>query len=214
LLNRPEQTLIGVQYANQLQWQPVNNGYVPHVVTNSGNWVYAGTGFKDGDSVSGIVGYEADRSYSQYPLPNAVSGTYTLLSHSPFFSADNTSDYANSSVYQTSSGAWVFSAGSHGWSYAVGRLRRKRRRPAHSTDDREHPRPVWGPTVTQASVAYESASSSIEHVEEDCEASVDGYRLSNRASRPGTSNSGDGATSIPHCGGWARRSLQRLRYIQ
>jgi len=119
LLNRPEQTLIGVQYANQLQWQPVNNGYVPHVVTNSGNWVYAGTGFKDGDSVSGIVGYEADRSYSQYPLPNAVSGTYTLLSHSPFFSADNTSDYANSSVYQTSSGAWVFSAGSHGWSYAL-----------------------------------------------------------------------------------------------
>src|SRR5881396_2470511 len=60
-VNRPEQTLIGVQYTNGVPW---NNGYAPYVVTNSGNWVYAGTGFKDGDSVPGIVGYEADRSFS------------------------------------------------------------------------------------------------------------------------------------------------------
>jgi hypothetical protein len=110
---------MGVQFIDQLPWQPQNNGYLPHVVTNSGNWVYAGTGFKDGDSVPGIVGYEADRSFSQYPPPNAVSGTYTLLSHSPFIGASGTSDYANASVYQAPSGAWVFGAGSMGWSYAL-----------------------------------------------------------------------------------------------
>src|SRR5207247_432559 len=67
------------------------------------------------DSVPWIVGYEADRSFSQYPQPNAVSGTYTLLSNSPI----GTSDHANSSVYQASSGAWVFAAGTIQWSYAL-----------------------------------------------------------------------------------------------
>ena len=87
-VNRPEQTLIGVQYTDQVLFNPqTGSGYVPYVVTNSANWVYAGTGFRDGDSVPGIVGYEADRLFSQYPSPNAVSGTYTLLSHSPFAAA-------------------------------------------------------------------------------------------------------------------------------
>src|SRR5881628_2937608 len=44
-VNRPEQTLMGVQYISQL----LNTDYV---VTNSSHWVYAGTGFKDGDKVS------------------------------------------------------------------------------------------------------------------------------------------------------------------
>ncbi|PYT52609.1 MAG: hypothetical protein DMG43_11235, partial [Acidobacteria bacterium] len=114
LLNRPEQTLVGVQYTSSPQ-----NSQVTYVVRNSGNWVYAGTSFKDGDTVPGIVGYEADRSFSDYPQPNAVSGTYTLLSHSPFRAQDNTPDYANSSIYQASSGAWVFGSGSIYWSWAL-----------------------------------------------------------------------------------------------
>jgi hypothetical protein len=76
--------------------------------------VYAGTGFKDGDTVPGIVGYEADRSFTDYPTPNALSNTYTLLSHSPF-----QSDYSNSSIYQAPSGAWVFGSGSIYWSWAL-----------------------------------------------------------------------------------------------
>src|SRR5438105_4215106 len=52
-VNRPEQTLIGVQYTSQVQ----DNGQAPYVVTNSGHWVYAGTGCRDGDSVPGIVCY-------------------------------------------------------------------------------------------------------------------------------------------------------------
>jgi hypothetical protein len=117
-LNRPEQTLVGVQFANQTLWSSQTNGYYPYVVTNSGNWVYAGTGFKDGDSMPHMVGYEADRLFSQYPQPNAASGTYTLLSSSPF-SATSTSDYSNSSIYQAPSGAWVFATGTFGWSFAL-----------------------------------------------------------------------------------------------
>src|SRR5882762_7847656 len=118
-LNRPEQTLAGVQYINQTLWTSQTGGYYPYVVANSGNWVYAGTGFKDGDSVPGIVGYEADRWFSQYPSPAVVSGTYTLLSNSPFTTSANTSDVSNASVYQAPSGAWVFAAGTIGWSWGL-----------------------------------------------------------------------------------------------
>jgi uncharacterized protein (DUF58 family) len=116
ILNRPEQTLIGVMYTDIVD---ANSGnYAPYVVLNSGNWVYAGTGFKDGDSVTGVVGYEADRLFSEYPGPTAVAGTYTLLSHSPFKSS-GVSDYSNSSVYQATSGAWVFGSGTINWANAL-----------------------------------------------------------------------------------------------
>jgi chitodextrinase len=113
LLNRPEQTLIGVQFASTVEWTPVTQ-FGTYVVNNSQNWVYAGTGFKDGDTVTGIVGWRADRFHSQYPGPNAVAGTYALLSHSTF-----TGDYSNSSVYQAASGAWVFATGSMAWTWAL-----------------------------------------------------------------------------------------------
>jgi hypothetical protein len=119
LLNRPEQTLIGVEYTHQVMWQQLYDGYVPYVVTNSSNWVYAGSGFRNGDSVPGIVGYEADRFFTEYPPPNAVSGTYVLLSNSPFTSNQSTADHSNSSIYQAPSGAWVFATGTMGWSRAL-----------------------------------------------------------------------------------------------
>ncbi len=119
-LNRPGQTLMGVQYAGMVPWR---NGYATYVVVNSGNWVYAGTGFRDGDTVPSIVGYEADHLFGDYPGPNSVSGTHALLSNSPFTSASpnspNRSDYANSSVYQASSGAWVFASGTMSWPWAL-----------------------------------------------------------------------------------------------
>ena len=74
LLNRPEQTLVGVQFDMTLP----NTDYV---VTNSSHWVYAGTGLKDGDTVRGIVGYEADSLMPNYPPPNSTN--QTLLSRSP-----------------------------------------------------------------------------------------------------------------------------------
>ena len=114
LLNRAEQGLMGVEFTDGPK-----NGYAAYVVTNSSNWVYAGTGFKDGDSVAGIVGYEADRQVAGAPLPNAMNGTYVLLSHSPY-TGSNGSDYSNSSIYQAAtSGAWVFASGTHAWPWSL-----------------------------------------------------------------------------------------------
>jgi hypothetical protein len=115
-LSRPEQTLVGVQYTSLL---PSHAPNAPYVVTNSSNWVYRGSGFRDGDSVPGLVGYEADRAFSTYPPPPARPGTYTLLSNSPFTNFYGNADYANSSIYQASSGAWVFAAGTFAWGWAL-----------------------------------------------------------------------------------------------
>jgi len=113
LLNRPEQILMGVMYTSEVGW----GSNVPYVVTNSSQWAYLGTGVKDGDSVAGIVGYEMDRFMPTYTAPTAIS--QTLLSKSPFVDTTGAADYANSSLYQAPSKAWVFAAGSMSWSWAL-----------------------------------------------------------------------------------------------
>ena len=112
-VNRPEQAFVGVEFTDG-----PNSGTASYIVTNSSNWVYAGTGFKDGDVVPGIVWYEVDRVVAGDGTPAAVSGTYTLLSHSPYAGSQG-SDYGNSSIYQAPSGAWVFASGTHGWGWGL-----------------------------------------------------------------------------------------------
>ncbi|HYR17112.1 MAG TPA: N,N-dimethylformamidase beta subunit family domain-containing protein, partial [Mycobacterium sp.] len=117
LLNRPEQQLVGVQFAGgQLTTSAPN---APYVVANSSSWVYAGTGLADGDSIPGIVGYEMDSSMSSAPLPTSVAGTYQVLSQSPFVDPYGGPMTANSSIYQAPSGAWVFGAGTTSWSWGL-----------------------------------------------------------------------------------------------
>jgi hypothetical protein len=111
-VNRPEQTLMGVQTTAALAWGTT----VDYVVTNSNHWAYVGTGLRDGDVVPGIVGYEMDRYMSNFPSPSFTSRT--LLSQSPFTS-NGVADYANSSIYQAPSKAWVFAAGTMAWSWAL-----------------------------------------------------------------------------------------------
>ncbi len=111
-VNRPEQTLEGVQYTSSIAW----NTAVPYVVTNSSHWVYAGTGLRDGDSIPSIVGYEMDRLFANYPQPPA---NQVLLSRSPYTADGGLADYANASIYQAASGAWVFAAGSIEWGWGL-----------------------------------------------------------------------------------------------
>ena len=113
-VSRPEQGLIGVQYTSEVS---SSNNNVAYLVTNSSNWAYTGTGFHDGDAVPSIVGYEMDRYMSNYPAPNALSRT--LLSQSPFTNTSGAADYANSSIYQAPSKAWVFATGTMSWSWAL-----------------------------------------------------------------------------------------------
>jgi N,N-dimethylformamidase beta subunit-like, C-terminal len=114
LLNRSEQGLVGVQYTAVVE----NYLNTPYVVKNSSNWVYNGTGFADGDEVAGLVGYEADRYFSEYTQPQGTD--YTLLSQSPLVRNDSDiADYSNSSIYKAPSGAWVFAAGTNQWSWGL-----------------------------------------------------------------------------------------------
>jgi hypothetical protein len=112
-VNRPEQTLIGIQYTSYVDWYAL----APYVVQNSGHPLYAGTGFHDGDAVPGLVGYEMDRTMPEYPLP--ANTTRAVLSQSPFFDIDGRPDHAESAIYRAPSGAWVFAAGTISWSWGL-----------------------------------------------------------------------------------------------
>jgi len=111
-LQQPEQTLLGLSFSALMT---TNTDYV---VANSSNWVYAGTGFRDGDVVPGIVGYEAD-SALQYPTPRSRQGTSALLSFSPVQDTSGRQEHASSSIYQAPGGAWVFASGTSSWSWAL-----------------------------------------------------------------------------------------------
>jgi hypothetical protein len=116
-VNRPEQTLYGTQYVSIVQQN--NQGYhAPYKVTNSNHWVYNGTGFTNGTTVTGLVGYEADKTFSEYALPVSLPGTFVTLSSSPF-AGSNQAETQNTVIYQAPSGAWVFGGGTINWGFAL-----------------------------------------------------------------------------------------------
>ena len=112
-VGRPEQSLVGVQYIMDNEWA-FNTDYV---VTNSDHWVYAGTGFNDGDTVRGITGYEVDTLYADVVKPQ--SQNQTILASSPFTGRFGTNTLSNASIYQAPSGAWVFATGTMSWPWAL-----------------------------------------------------------------------------------------------
>jgi hypothetical protein len=115
-LDRPPQTLVGLGGGAQLV--PPRD-YVAYVVADAANWIYSGTGLRNGDRVRGIVGYEVDRHSGTTPAPTVRPGKYALLSHSPVVDKSGAHDYANSSIYQAPSGAWVFAAGTIAWAWSL-----------------------------------------------------------------------------------------------
>ena len=121
-VNRPEQSLLGIQFMDEVNWNK-SDGTIntwPYVVTNSSHWIYAGTGFKDGDSVPGLVFYEMDRYQSNFPGPTGGTNQ-TFLSHSNYLNWENPPkpEYQQTSIYQAPSGAWVFAAGTMVWSWGL-----------------------------------------------------------------------------------------------
>jgi len=116
LINRPEQTLMGVQFNGQIAFDAPR---APFVVKNSSSWVYTGTGVRDGDQIPGIVGYEMDGSTASAPLPNAIGATYEILSESPYTDSGGVPLVSNATIYQAPSGAWVFGAGITDWAWGL-----------------------------------------------------------------------------------------------
>jgi hypothetical protein len=113
-VGRPEQTLVGIMFSHDIE------GDNDYIVTNPSHWTFRGTNFTNGTHVQGIVGGEGDRYVSSYPLP--ANRYYDLLSQSPYTARDvstPTTDYANSSMYQASSRAWVFAVGTFQWGWGL-----------------------------------------------------------------------------------------------
>jgi len=113
-VGRPEQGIIGVQYGICCAAQ---NG--DYIVQNSDHWIYQGSGFDDGDAVPGILGYEVDARAEGIPL--TAGDKQVLLSNSFYAGSLNRMLDANSSIYRTNAGNWVFASGTMSWSWALNR---------------------------------------------------------------------------------------------
>lgn len=117
-LGRAEQQLVGVQYTIDGDFSATQN----YIIKNSNHWVWANTGFTDGSVVPGLLGYEVDRLYSQFPAP--VGQGYTTLAESTYVATTLNppiSEISQSSIYQANSGAWVFAAGTMSWAWGLDR---------------------------------------------------------------------------------------------
>jgi hypothetical protein len=117
-VDRPEQRLIGVQYSDVIAGG-ISGEYADYVVVSSASWVYADTGFTNGSVVRGILGYETDRFHPEFLAPIAVAGSHVFLSASPFTNFAGQPVRSSASIYQAPSRAWVFAAGTIGWSLAL-----------------------------------------------------------------------------------------------
>lgn len=106
----PEQSFIGAQYVSMV------DGHSDLVVRNSQHWFWAGTGLRDGDRVPRVVWREADQVMPDVPVPWPQQ--HTLLASSPY-RHQGEPQRADTTLYRAPSGAWVFAAGSMGWTAAL-----------------------------------------------------------------------------------------------
>jgi F5/8 type C domain/Abnormal spindle-like microcephaly-assoc'd, ASPM-SPD-2-Hydin len=117
-VNLPENAVSGVMFEDQ-----VNQTY-PFIVQNATNWVYAGTGFTEGSSIPGIVGYEYDKVFNNGNTPTGL----TVLGNSPVngVSDEDTAavggSISNATLYTAPSGARVFAAGTIQWSWGLANI--------------------------------------------------------------------------------------------
>jgi hypothetical protein len=105
---RPENTLTGAYY----QCNPVNASYV---VYDPANWIFNGTGAKQGSSFPGLIYPEYDRVVDIATTPHPIE----VLSHSPLACSGHAS-FQESAYYTVKSGAGVFDAGTMQWVCALG----------------------------------------------------------------------------------------------
>lgn len=109
-VNRPEASLLGVQYI----YSPIDGDIVIDDVT-SAPWVFEGTGLTKGSVITGLLGYEVDATDHAY----TPAGT-TRLAHSPFFDQkQSATSYSDMVVRTTANGATVFATGTIQWAWGL-----------------------------------------------------------------------------------------------
>jgi uncharacterized repeat protein (TIGR01451 family) len=115
-VNWPEQQTMGVQYFS------VGGFPSGYIIPDASLWPFDGSGMRDGDSIRWTPAAEVDAFMPQYQGPDATS--YQTLARYPverFGETEHTIRkpelaYAESSLYQAASGAYVFASGSMYWS--------------------------------------------------------------------------------------------------
>jgi hypothetical protein len=109
---RPESALLGLLY----DCFPAN---APYVVTDPGNWLFAGTGVRRGTRFPGLVGPESDRLDMKDPTPRPLE----VLADTSL-SCGGRPTWADSAYYTARSGAGVVAVGTMRWVPALGHSHR------------------------------------------------------------------------------------------
>jgi len=127
IVARPEDRVLGVM------WESYFYNNVDWIAKNVTTWPFANTNIQEGEAFAGITGYEYDRvffpnlqsgypstAFLQWPATTGpLPSPLTIIAESPVTLLDNSTSIANSTVYQHSSGATVFAAGTIGWSWGL-----------------------------------------------------------------------------------------------
>lgn len=111
-LNRPENALLGVMYA---QW--TGGARFPMVVRDASHWIYEGTNVERGDTLPGIVGSEYDRLHDNGRTPRNIE----VVAESPGLSTEGIVESSHATVYYPTPTSLVFAAGTLSWALALGR---------------------------------------------------------------------------------------------
>jgi len=115
-LGRAEQQLTGVQYATYGR----RSDDTDFIARNTSHWIYQNTGLSSGDRISGIVGVEIDRVFSDFPVADAEQ--FTVIGRSPFQGVEFPNPVNSEAVvYRAASGAWVFASGTLLWTQGLNR---------------------------------------------------------------------------------------------
>lgn len=115
-INRPEQSIVGQMYEGCFLKTDPNQDIVFH---NNDHWLFKNTGINPDDEFPGILGYEYDRIYAEFPRPENL----VVLAKSPVKwktpSAQVVNTFSNVTVYTKGNNNSVFSAGTSSWSWGL-----------------------------------------------------------------------------------------------
>jgi sugar lactone lactonase YvrE len=106
---RPEQALIGIMYDDAIS-RTYFDGF-SQVVANQDHWIYAGTGVRNGDYLSHVVGYEFDRAFDGQDAPSGRE----IVAHANLFNVHGRPSSSDVSLYYPTDHSLVFAAGSIYW---------------------------------------------------------------------------------------------------
>jgi hypothetical protein len=110
-VNQPENALQGIMFESLFDY----GASFPWVVANASHWVYAGTGLQNGQSIPGLIGYEYDKVFNNGQTPAGLQ----ILAASPVTDYQGIHSTAHATIYQATSGALVFAAGTNYFPWKV-----------------------------------------------------------------------------------------------